>query len=171
MPWVKIRCILYKSDFFKWAVLFNYGQTKMWEFIFSTNKVLPAASACFFYAGDNSCYIILLSNVFSSLSRQNISFHLLTPVHMHVRGCQTETINVTGLNSSVDLILFEMIHASSSQLGAVVCFTVAPREKDIIHHQTILPSSNSPIKHRVMRLLWLLSTQHCFVKDDTIILY
>lgn len=27
------------------------------------------------------------------------------------------------------------------------------------------------IKSRVMKLLWMLSTQHCFIKDDTIIFY
>lgn len=30
---------------------------------------------------------------------------------------------------------------------------------------------HTPIKRRVMKLLWALSPQHCFIKDDTIIFY
>lgn len=30
---------------------------------------------------------------------------------------------------------------------------------------------HTPIKSRVMKLLWVLSPQHCFIKDDTIIFY
>lgn len=30
---------------------------------------------------------------------------------------------------------------------------------------------HTPIKSRVMKLLWALSPQHCFIKDDTIIFY
>ena len=94
-------------------------------------------------------------------------------IDTRIDGRQIKPLWRPGCNFSAELISFEMIHVHPVEHATAVrvFYLDSVRERHYSSPGENVPSFIPPIKSRVMKLLWVLSLQHCFIKDDTIIFY